>query len=123
VILIGYSLGADVLPFMADRLPTDLQNRVRKIVLLGPDKKADFEFHFLEWLGHSDGKSARPVLLEVEKLRRRRILCLHGAEEKNSLCPDISRHLAKTILIPGGHHFGGKYEAIARIILKENITK
>ncbi|OGD20983.1 MAG: hypothetical protein A2W03_07715 [Candidatus Aminicenantes bacterium RBG_16_63_16] len=36
VMLVGYSLGADVLPFMYNRLPDDLRQRVVSVVLLGP---------------------------------------------------------------------------------------
>jgi len=51
VVLIGYSLAADVLPFMANRLELDLLNRVVLIALLGPGNDANFEFHLTDWLG------------------------------------------------------------------------
>ncbi len=117
-LLIGYSLGADVLPFLANRLPADLLDRVREIVLIGPGRTAEFEFHLSEWLFSSDGASSRPVLPEVERLRGRRILCVYGEEEKRSLCPELDRDLAVSERIPGGHHFGGKYEALADLILR-----
>ena len=44
VVLIGYSLGADVLPFMASRLKPDLVNRVVLIALLGiRDVQGDYK--------------------------------------------------------------------------------
>ncbi len=119
VLLIGYSLGAEVLPFMANRLPSDLLHQVREIVLLGPGRKTEFKFHLTEWLGESGGGSAKPVLPEVEKLRNRKVICLYGTEEAGSLCPLLGPGLAKVIPMPGGHHFGGKYEPISDIILKE----
>src|SRR5213592_4851781 len=36
VVFVGYSRGADVLPFMIDRLPAELQSKTRLIALLGP---------------------------------------------------------------------------------------
>jgi len=118
VILIGYSLGADVLPFMAARLPADLLGRVREIALLGPGKRTQFEFHFSEWLGRADESTSLPVKPEVNKLRGRNILCFYGAGEKDSLCPDLEPDLAELIVMPGGHHFGGRYGEIADMILK-----
>lgn len=38
VLLIGYSRGADVLPFMAHRLPDDLRARVRIVAIMGPTR-------------------------------------------------------------------------------------
>ena len=119
ILLVGYSLGADVLPFMANRLPPDLLDRVREIVLLGPGRKTEFEFHFTEWLGEPGDATAKPVLPEVEKLRGRNVICLYGAEEAASLCPLLGPGLAKVMPMPGGHHFGGKYGLISDIILKE----
>jgi type IV secretory pathway VirJ component len=118
VILIGYSLGAEVLPFMAARLPADVLGRVREIALLGPGKRTQFEFHFSEWLGLADESTALPVKPEVNKLRGRNILCFYGAGERDSLCPDLEQSLAELIVMPGGHHFGGRYREIAVMILK-----
>ena len=39
VLLIGYSFGADVLPFFANRLPADLLEQVRLVALLGPARR------------------------------------------------------------------------------------
>jgi type IV secretory pathway VirJ component len=117
LLLVGYSLGADVLPFMAGRLPPDLLGRVRLIVLLGPSRMTSFEFHLTDWLGGSGGGD-RPVLPEVAKLRGRPVLCLYGQEETDSLCTEIGG-LGKAVALQGSHHFGGDYAAIADRILRE----
>jgi type IV secretory pathway VirJ component len=116
-ILIGYSLGADVLPFMASRLPAELLDRVRALVLIGPSHDVDFKFHIGDWLGEFHRKDDRPVLPEVQKLRGRTILCFHGNGEKNSLCSDLEHSLARVYVYPGGHRVGGRFEAIADTIL------
>ena len=116
-ILIGYSLGADVLPFMANRLPADLLDRVNAIVLIGPSHEVDFQFHLTDWLATVRRKDDRPVLPEVRKLSGRTILCFHGSAEKNSLCADLEASLARTIDLPGGHRVGHRFEAIADTII------
>src|SRR3954452_22702615 len=45
VILIGYSFGADVLPFVMTRLAPDVKSRIIDVVLFGPGLTASFEFH------------------------------------------------------------------------------
>ena len=58
-------------------------------------------------------------LPEVEKLKGLKILCFRGEKESGSLCSDMAARLAKEVVLPGAHHFGGKYDAIAEAILKE----
>ncbi len=118
VILAGYSFGADVLPFLVNRLPKDLTERIILIALLGPGKKAEFEFHLSNWIGWISS-DALPVLPQVEKLKGMKILCFAGEEESESLCHDLEPSLAKIIILPGGHHFGGNYDAIAKEILEQ----
>jgi type IV secretory pathway VirJ component len=119
VMLIGYSLGADVLPFMADRLPAELKARVKLIALLGLDSKVDFEFHLTDWVGGADPDTALPVKPEVEKLQGTRVLCFYGQEESDSLCRQLKPGEAKVIGLEGGHHFNSDYAGIADRIIKE----
>ena len=116
VLLIGYSLGADVLPFFASRLPPDLLGHVQLVALLGPSRSTAFEFHLTDWLGGSAADS-RPVLPEARKLAGRPLLCLYGKEEDDSLCPLLQQPGAQSVAFSGAHHFGGSYEAVADRIL------
>jgi type IV secretory pathway VirJ component len=117
VLLVGYSFGADVMPFFANRLPADLLDKVRLVALLGPEKIADFEFHVTDWLG--GGSKGQPIFPEVKKLAGHPpVLCLYGSQEKESLCPQIVPPLGKAQVLPGAHHFGGDYDALAALILK-----
>lgn len=115
VILIGFSQGADVLPFALNRLPERTRAAVRLSVLLAPAEKASFEFHVSNWLGPSGDK---PVLPEAQKLQAARTLCVHGSEEKRSLCPQLSPAQAQVVTIKGNHHFDGDYVGLAHRILR-----
>ncbi|WP_326536042.1 virulence factor family protein [Pseudorhodoferax sp.] len=115
VILIGFSQGADVLPFALNRLPERTRAAVRLSVLLAPSEKASFEFHVSNWLGPSGDK---PVLPEAQKLQAARTLCVHGSQEKRSLCPQLAPAHAQVLMLQGGHHFDGDYAALADRILR-----
>jgi len=119
VILVGYSFGADVLPPVANRLPADLLERVRLIALIGPSHTATFEFHVGEWLGIG-GEEGLPVVAEAKKLQGKRLLCLYGEDEGDeSSCPEIKNLPgARAVVLPGAHHFGGRYDLLAGEILK-----
>jgi type IV secretory pathway VirJ component len=118
VLLIGYSLGADVLPAMTNRLPHELLAHVRSVALLGPAPAAEFEFHVTDWLGGGNRASAQPVQPEVEKLRGMRILCLYGTEESDSVCRSLDAKAVTLMPMSGGHHFSGNYRAVVDAILQ-----
>lgn len=116
VLLLGYSLGADVLPAMASCLPPDLLEHVVLIGLMGPARTYDLEFHLLEWIP-IDQDFPFAILPDLEKLRGRRILCIHGQKEKVSLCPGLDSTLAKSMEVPGGHHFRLSFKVIVESLL------
>lgn len=121
VLLIGYSRGADVLPFMASRLPRDLREDTQLIALLGLAPMIDFKYSPPWSLASYNHKETKyPVKPEVEKLRGQNVLCVYGTKEKDSLCQTLDPHAFTIAQEPGGHHFAGKYRDIADIILIES---
>jgi type IV secretory pathway VirJ component len=118
VLVIGYSFGADVLPFMLNRLPEESLEKIRVIAFLGLSTTADFEFHVTDWISDRKHAASRMVRPEVEKLRGRKMLCFYGTED-TSLCRQLDPGLVKRIPIQGGHRFGKGYQPIVGAILQE----
>jgi type IV secretory pathway VirJ component len=118
VILIGYSRGADVLPFLVNRLPATTRARIAAVALLGLESTIDFKYH-PSWIPFYHPRepqfSVRP---EVEKLRGLNIVCVYGEKEKDTLCPSLPADLAHVVRMPGAHHFGGRYVDVTRAILR-----
>lgn len=117
-ILIGYSYGAEVLPFMYNRLSADLQRRIPLVVLLAPSPHADFHFHVVDWLGKNGGGSRYPVVPEIAQIAGPRILCFYGADEGDSACRQCDPAKVTSIQYGGGHRIGGRFEEIARRIIE-----
>ena len=116
VMYVGYSRGADVLPAMISRMPQDVRSRTRLVALLGPSPKVQFEFHVSDWIHNSAaGVAVKP---EVDKLKSQRILCVWGADDKDSLCPLLRGSAVDLVMLKGAHHFDGGYENLAAIILE-----
>jgi type IV secretory pathway VirJ component len=115
VLLIGYSQGADVLPFAVNRLPQATRARVALTAILGMSEHALFEFHVSSWI--SDDNSGPPTLPEVNRITGVPVLCIYGEDEKDSLCPKLDAHRFKVVKVKGGHHFDGDYAGLAREIL------
>jgi phosphatidylglycerol lysyltransferase len=117
VLLIGYSRGACVMPFMVTRLRADLRARVRELVLLGPDGTIDFQFHAADLVTNLVRATSLPVLPELEQLRGMKITCIYGSREKGSLCRNLPEGLAEVVERPGGHIIWNGVDSIAGRII------
>ncbi|MGH8139404.1 MAG: AcvB/VirJ family lysyl-phosphatidylglycerol hydrolase [Steroidobacteraceae bacterium] len=115
VLLIGYSQGADVLPFAVNRLPQATRSLIRMTVLIGVSESAAFEFHVANWIGGD--ASGLPVRPQIAKLSAADTLCIYGDDDTESICPKVSAQHAQLIRMSGGHHFGGNYLPLAQLIL------
>jgi type IV secretory pathway VirJ component len=116
VALIGYSFGADVLPFLYDRLPSETKRRVSQISLLGLSGAADFEIKVSGWLGGSHSEASQPTQPALAPIDPALIQCFYGEKESDTLCPALASRGAETVRTAGGHHFDGDYAALARHI-------
>lgn len=114
-VLIGYSQGANVLPFAVNRLAAPSRETVAQTVLMGLEEKAAWEFHVANWIG--TGSDAVPITPEAIQLKAATTLCLYGVEEKGSLCPKLPKDSVTAHQLPGGHHFDGNYANLAELIL------
>jgi type IV secretory pathway VirJ component len=113
--LIGYSQGADVLPFAVNRLPASTRQSVALAAILGMSEHALFEFHVSSWI--SDSNSGPATLPEVDRISGIPVLCIYGADEKDSLCPKLDPQKVAVVKVKGGHHFDGDYASLAKDIL------
>ena len=113
-IVIGYSQGADVLPFALNRLSPQASALVERSVLLAPAEKASFEFHLTNWIGGNSGDL--PVKPEIERLDLRNVACIYGRDERDE-SPCVALDTAARVReLAGGHHFNGAYAELVREI-------
>ncbi len=115
VLLIGYSQGADVLPFAVNRLPAATRSSVALAAILGMSDHALFEFHVSSWI--ADSKSGPATMPEVNRISGMPVLCIYGADENDSLCPQLDPNKFIIVKVKGGHHFDGDYAGLAQRIL------
>jgi len=116
VLLIGFSLGADVLPFMISRLPESARGSIGDTVFLSLGHKVDFQFHVTDWLGNNNS-NARPIAPELAKLIGQPMLCIYGSADDDTICPEKPKGFDIQML-PGDHHFDGDYERATTLILE-----
>jgi len=117
-LLIGYSMGADVMPFAVNHLSKIVRDQVKCVALLAPGRQTAFEFHLSNWLGGGGG-ATYPVQPEVDRIEGPGIICMYGQTEADSLCPLLDAGRVKVMEMKGGHHFGGNYDPLIRAIVSQ----
>jgi type IV secretory pathway VirJ component len=116
--LLGYSFGADVLPFLVNRLPAALAASVRSVTMVAPSGSATFEIHVSNWI---PGVTTPGLPLPPEIARMASPpLCIHGAGETDTPCGALPREYS--VEIGNGHHLGGDADGIVTRVLQRKAT-
>jgi type IV secretory pathway VirJ component len=112
LVLVGYSFGADVLPFIINRLPANLQQEVKAVVLISPGASTDFEIHLTDIFG-GDKKRNLDVTAEIIRIQHNRTVIIAGSDEKSDYAKNTGnrRYIYKEL--PGGHHYGDDTKTLA----------
>jgi type IV secretory pathway VirJ component len=119
VALLGFSFGADVIPFAWPRVTPDMQSATDLVALLSIDDMASFQISVSSFIG-AESATDRPLRPLLARLPKSRTMCFFGADEKadgETACTAPELTGASIVERPGGHHFDGDYQAIARLIL------
>ena len=118
IILVGYSFGADALPFLYNRLPEADRQAVARISLLALSRSADFEVHVAGWLGIDGAAGSLPTAPELARLPVHLVQCFYGEEETEAACTAPELAGAEIVATKGGHHFDGDYGRLAEAIAR-----
>jgi len=118
VVLIGFSLGANVLPFLVNRLPEEQRAAVRLVSLLSPERTTTFEVDPKNWLHLATHGDMTPIGPELQRLPRALVQCVYGeAEADQSLCTTPAALGMRVLRKSGDHHFDYDYGRLADDIL------
>jgi type IV secretory pathway VirJ component len=115
VILVGYSQGADTMPFMVNRLPASSRAKVDLTALLALSDNALFEFHVASLLGSAP--RGIPIAPELTHWSGSPYVCIYGADDPDAACDQLVEMHGSSVKLVGGHHFGGNYARVAQEIL------
>jgi type IV secretory pathway VirJ component len=104
-ILIGYSLGAEIVPFIVNRLPEAMKSKVVSAVLLSPETNTDFEIHISNMIGMGNRQNTYNVTEEIIKMQSVYTLIIFGDGEKSRVPGLLEGTSVNIKLIPGDHHY------------------
>lgn len=120
VILIGYSFGADVLPFIANKLSERNKTDVALVALLAMGKTAAFEFRLSSWINADTNANRLPILPELKSMHWANSICIYGTDDKETGCIQTSELGVKTISMAGDHHFNENYDLLVQHIIENS---
>jgi type IV secretory pathway VirJ component len=118
-ILAGYSFGANIIPFIADKLTPELKQALTGLYCLSPNIKADFEIHIMDMLGFGAKRESYNVPSQINKMRQLSTTCIFGEEEDKSLPEHFKEAGAQVITIPGNHHYNNNPARAGEIIVQQ----
>jgi type IV secretory pathway VirJ component len=115
VVFIGYSMGAEVLPFAVNCMEDKYIHDLNDIILIGPWQKATFKVNLLDYfIEVNKGDDIYSELIKM-KTKMAYVIC---DDNKISICHKDLEKVVDHDLLEGGHHFGGNYDALSRLIGK-----
>ncbi len=127
VILIGFSMGADVMPFMVNQLNTETQAQLLSVNLLNPSTSVDFTFHLSGWL-NTQSEAPYQTYPEVKNWQQWPSNCFYSDKDQ-SLCTQLEKldsreqQQIKLFYLPGDHHFDGNYTQLIQLILAHSAPR
>jgi type IV secretory pathway VirJ component len=117
-VLIGYSFGACVAPFISENFSNSLKENLKGVYCLSPDETGDFEIHISDMLSLKNNERY-DVLNELKKIISLNPVCVFGSEEDIELRNHFSAIGIRIETLPGNHHYENDHNAVALIILKD----
>jgi type IV secretory pathway VirJ component len=113
VVFIGYSMGAEVLPFAVDYMQDYYTNALHDMILIGPWQKATFKVKIRDYFEEvNEGTDIYEELLKMKDVNAY-VIC---DDNEYSICQKDLEKVIDHDVLGGGHHFGGDYPALSKLI-------
>lgn len=117
IILVGYSFGADVTPFIVNMMPATLKEKLMSVVMLSPSTSTDFEIHVTDLFG-GNSKRSMEVLPAINAMNIPKAAIIFGSDEMAYGKKRVTLRNCMLVTIHGNHHYDGDAQKVASVIIK-----
>lgn len=115
VIIIGYSMGAEILPFAINCMEDKYKQKIIDLILIGPGQKATFKVKLRDYYWEvNKGEDIYPELQKMNKVKTY-VIC---DDNRFSICHENLDGVVEHDFLGGGHHFGGDYNKLSSLVGK-----
>jgi len=113
VVIMGYSMGAEVIPFGVNRMDEKSRLKIMDVILIAPGQKAIFRLKPTDYL--FEDKKGTDIYTELLKMRGQRsyIIC---DDSQISICRKNLEGVTDHDFLGGGHHFGRDFNHLSKLI-------
>jgi type IV secretory pathway VirJ component len=115
ILFIGYSMGAEVLPFALNHFSIEEMAMIQDVIMIAPSQKCTFHDMIVDHL--VDRRRGEFIVPEIQRSGYRKflIICDNGPF---ALCRKDLPVYTETITLGGGHHIGKNYALLSKTIGK-----
>ena len=117
IVLVGYSFGADVLPFIINKLPAALKSKIKTSVFIAPSTSTDFEIRLTDMFSQGK-KRSMDVVAEMNRMDATKTVIIQDGDEKGFPVKSITLKNLTVETLTGSHHFDGDTKLVAQTVLK-----
>ena len=117
-ILVGYSFGASVVPFIATRFNDQLMASLKGVYCFSPEEKGDFKIRLSDFLYRKYGGKYK-VLPELKKITQVKPVCAFGKGEDRNIRKNFLPSGLRIEILPGKHNYDDKFARVANIVLND----
>ncbi len=115
VVLLGYSMGAEDLPFAVNCMKDSYLHFLNDFILIGPWQKATFKINLLDYV--MELNKGLDIYSELQKMKIKTGYVICDDNEMSICLKDLDGVIDHDFL-GGGHHFGGDYDTLSKMIGK-----
>ncbi|HNX55955.1 MAG TPA: AcvB/VirJ family lysyl-phosphatidylglycerol hydrolase [Prolixibacteraceae bacterium] len=117
-VLVGYSFGACVVPFIAENFNDQEKQLLKGVYCFSPDLTGDFEIHLSDML-HLKTTDSYNVAKGMKTIQALNPVCIFGTEEEGATRKAFSDEGIRVEMLPGNHHYSSDFNAISGVIMKD----
>jgi len=116
IIILGYSQGAEIIPFIFNRLPEKQKFATSSLVMLSPGETTDFEIHVTNMMGLGNRENTFDVIAEISKISNTRQICIFGDNENPKVRDALQGSKVESVTVPGDHHYKNSTSVIVKVL-------
>ncbi len=113
VVFIGFSMGAEVLPFAVNCMDHKFTDQIDDLILISPWQNVTFKVRLRDF--YSEANRGADLYTELLKIKREYVIC---DDTQFSIAHKDLNGLVDHVHLGGGHHFGGDYHTLSILIGK-----
>ncbi len=117
-VITGYSFGADIVPFIVNKLSPDFKKKLSRVILMSPDRFGDFEIHLSDMLNMGLSKRKYNVVEEVKKINFVTTTCIFGKNEETINIKSFKETGSEVIILPGDHHYNDNFRILSDTLIR-----